>query len=60
VVSCFKHIPYLEDKFGKVNEKRDESESSDECKYINSSFGYDESFNCCKYFDCSNGHIVSL
>ncbi|OUM63916.1 hypothetical protein PIROE2DRAFT_9447 [Piromyces sp. E2] len=41
-------------------------ETSDECKYINSLIGEDESFNCCecdtykRTITCENGHIVKL
>jgi len=48
----------------------DGSEKSDECQYINSMFGEDESFNCCGYYDssyrlnleivCENGHITKM
>jgi len=49
----------------KVNSKSKRDETSDECKYINSWLGEDESYNCCEYyfFDgvyCENGHITSM
>jgi len=59
------------------NNKRDEAsskskrtETSDECKYINSMIGKDKSYNCCEYnenvykttyeISCENGHIVKM
>jgi len=49
--------------------KRAETETSDECKYINSMLGKGESDNCCEYYDykwgyygilCKNGHIIEM
>jgi len=48
-----------------VNSKSKRDATSDECKYINSWLGKDESFNCC-YYDgknniiCNNGHITEM
>ena len=47
-----------------VNSKSKRSETSDECKYINSLLGEAESFNCCNYnileITCENGHITIM
>jgi len=63
------------------NNKRDEAsskskrtETSDECKYVNSMIGKDKSYNCCEYNEdvtrgrisleekiiCENGHITEM
>ena len=45
-----------------VNSKSKRAELSDECKYINSILGEDESYNCCNNYiiTCENGHITEL
>jgi len=45
-----------------IKTKRDQNQTSEECKYINSYIGYEESYNCCNFYKitCENGHIVKL
>jgi len=47
---------------GVVNLKSKRDEVSDECKYINSMLGKDESYDCCKHSGiyCENGHITEM
>ena len=53
-------------KRDRMNSKSKRAETSDECKYINSWLGEDESYDCCDYDDlrggvlCENGHITML
>jgi len=57
-------------KKDKVNSKSKRAETSNECKYINSMIGKDESYNCCEYefrehkevfrITCQNGHVTKM
>jgi len=56
----FAHNIHIFNKYENVELKR--SESSEECKNINSLLGKDESNNCCEMngITCENGHIISM
>jgi len=56
-----KSIQNVDERVGGVKSKRD-SETSTECKYINSMFNKDESYNCCEENSivCREGHIVEM
>jgi len=45
-----------------VNSKSKRADTSDECKYINSLLGEDDSYNCCNYggITCEDGHITNM
>jgi len=55
-----RNIQYINNKFEEIKTKR--SESSDECSYINSLLGKDETYNCCEEngITCENGFIVNM
>ena len=45
-----------------VNSKSKRTETSSECKYINSMLGKAESYNCCNNdgIECENDHITKM
>jgi len=45
-----------------VHSKSKRAETSDECKYINSMLGEDETYDCCNYdgIECENGNIIKM
>jgi len=45
-----------------IKSKRDQIQTSEECKYINSLLGEEESYNCCDYpgVICQDGHIILI
>jgi len=56
-----KNIQGINKRDEQANLKSKRAQTSDECKYINSSmFGKDDSYNCCEKVTCKNGHIVNM
>lgn len=49
-------------RFNGDNDIFKRNEISDECQYINSLFGKDNSYNCCEKegITCSDGHIIKM
>jgi len=64
VVSCTTFAKSIVKKRDGVNSKSKRANTSNECKYINSMLGKDESYNCCNFnygeIECQNGHITRM
>jgi len=48
--------------FAKNTPKSKRDEISDDCKYVNSMVGKDETYNCCEdnRFDCQEGRVTRM
>jgi len=54
------NVDKVRNKYHSINSKN--SGNSEECKYINSIIGKEESYNCCEKHGiiCKDGHIIEL